>query len=174
MFLFSQRKPIPAFLGSVLPAIILLSFSLAARAQSLNGTNNTGTYGNETIEGTIHFPAGHKSGFQPIIKLHSDTSAGELTTLPNADGSFSFTRLRPDSYTLVVNGGDEFENARETVSIGNSGPVPGQGNPHQYAHPLVYQVDIYLQPKHANGLKAEGMPAALAKVPQPARDLFTK
>src|SRR6185503_6561951 len=176
MFLFSQRKPISAFFRAVLSAIISLSSSRAARAQSLNGVNNTGTYGNETVEGTIHFPGGQKSGFQPIIKLHSDTSSGELTALPNADGAFSFTRLRPDSYTLVVNGGDEFENARETVAIGNSGPVPGQGNPNQYAHPLVYQVDIYLQPKRAKGLNAnvEGTKAMLAKLPQPARDLFTK
>jgi Tfp pilus assembly protein PilF len=144
------------------------------RAQSLNGVNSSGTYGNETIEGTIHFPAPPKSGFQPIIKLHSDTSSGELTALPNSDGSFRFTHLRTDSYTVTVDGGDEYENARETVAISNPGPVPGQGNPIQYAHPLVYQVDIYLQLKNANLLKAEGLRAALAKVPQPARDLFNQ
>lgn len=174
MFSLAKRYRSSVFLTAV-PAIILLSFSIGS-AQSLNGVNTTGTYGNETIEGTIHVPAGYKTGFQPVVKLHSDTSSGELTAIPNADGAFSFTRLRPDSYTLIVSGGDEFENARETVAIGNSGPVPAQGNPNQYAHPLVYQVDIYLQPKHAKGLNAnaEGARAMLAKLSQPARDLFIK
>lgn len=91
MFLLSQRKHIS--LGAALPAIVWLSVSIAVSAQSLNGVNNIGTYGNETIEGTIHLPAGYKTGFQPIVKLHSDTSSGELTTLPNADGGFSFRGL---------------------------------------------------------------------------------
>jgi TolA-binding protein len=173
MVAISPRHFIANSFRATLPVIMLLSLS-GASAQSLRGVNTTGTYGNETIEGTIHFPAGQKTGFQPIVKLQSDTSSGELTALPNSDGGFRFTRLRPDSYTVIINGGDEFENARETVAIGNSGPVPAQGNPSDYAHPLVYQIDIFLQPKHANGLKAEGTRAALAKVPQPTRDLFTK
>ncbi len=168
-----RKRPTAVLVGSALPAIILLSLSIV-NAQSLKGVNNTGNEGNETIEGTIHFPAGHKPGFQPVIKLQSDTSSAELKALPNPDGGFSFTRLRPDSYTVIVDGGDEFENARETVTIGNSGPVPAQGNPSQYAHPLVYQVDIYLQPKHAKGPNAEGARAALAKMPQPVRDLYAE
>jgi Tfp pilus assembly protein PilF len=174
MFLFWRHKRIPALFGAALSAIISVSLSIAVHAQSLNGVNNTGTYGNETIEGTIHLPTGYKTGFQPIVKLHSDTSSGELTTLPNPDGGFSFRGLRPDSYTLTINGGDDFENARETVAIGNSGPVPGQGNPSQYATPLVYQVDIYLQPKHGKAVNANAdrTRAMLAKLPQPARDLF--
>ncbi len=104
------------------------------------------------------------------MKLESNSST-ELTALANPDGKFSFTRLRPDSYTIVVKGGDEFADARETVAIGNSGPVPAQGNPFDYAHPLVYEVQIYLQPKRLTE-RAAATNAALAKVPQPARDLF--
>jgi len=155
-------------------ATVLFSLTVS-HAQSLNGVNTTGNDGNEEIQGTIHFPAGHKAGMQPVIKLQGNTS-GELTALANFDGSFSFTRLRPDSYTIIVNGGDEYENARETVAIGNSGPVPAQGNPFDYAHPLVYQVQIYLRPKRSNvlvnGTAVNG--AALANVPQAARDLFDK
>ena len=175
MLLLTQRFLTTACFCAALSAIISLSFS-PARAQSLNGVNTSGTYGNETIEGTIHFPAGTKRGFQPIVKLHGDSSSAELTALPNPDGGFSFRGLRPDSYTLTINGGDEFENARETVAIGNSGPVPAQGNPFDYAHPLVYQVDIYLQPKHGKGMNANVDPtrAMLAKVPPPARDLFNQ
>ncbi|HEX3143850.1 MAG TPA: tetratricopeptide repeat protein [Pyrinomonadaceae bacterium] len=173
MFSLSPRRHFSIFAGTALAAIFLVSYSIGD-AQSLNGVNSSGTYGNEIIEGTIHFPAGKKSGFQPIIKLHSDTSSGDLTALPNSDGSFRFTHLRTDSYTVTVEGGDEYQNARESVIISNPGPVPGQGNPLQYAHPLVYQVDIYLQPKNSNSFTAGGMQAALARLPQPVRDIFNQ
>jgi len=89
------------------------------------------------------------------------------------DGNFRFTHLRPDSYTILVEGGDQYENASDTVSIGNSGPVPAQGNPGQYAVPYVYEVQIYLRPKRSNS--ASGQPAtntALANVPAATRDLY--
>lgn len=173
---FCSRGIGSAVLKRTLILTALLLPATISRAQSLNGVNTSGTYGNETIEGTIHFPAGSKTGFQPIVKLHSDSSSGELTALPNADGGFSFRGLRPDSYTLTIDGGDEFENARESVAIGNSGPVPAQGNPFDYARALVYQVDFYLQPKHGKGMNANVDPAQamLAKLPQPTRDLFNQ
>jgi len=150
-------------------AVILCSLTIA-HAQSLNGVNATGNDGNEEIHGTIHFPAGHKPGLQPVVKLESNGS-GEFTALANFDGSFSFTRLRPDSYTVIVKGGDEYEDARESVAIGNSGPVPAQGNPWDYAHPLIYQVQIYLRPKRPGAFAVSAVPA---NVPQTARDLFIK
>ena len=161
--------------GALTLSIILFSLTVC-HAQSMNGRNTTGTYGNEEINGTIHFPAGHKTGYQPIVKLHSDSSSSELTALASPDGTFSFTSLRPDSYTVIVNGGAEYENARETVAIGNSGPVPAQGNPSQYAHPMVYKVDIYLRPKRANvaDARAAATQAALARVSAPVREIFSK
>jgi Tfp pilus assembly protein PilF len=154
--------------------LVTFVFSFAiSHAQSLNGVNTTGNDGNEEIQGTIHFPAGHKSGMQPVVKLQG-ISSPQLTALANLDGSFNFTRLRSDSYTITVEGGDEYEDARETVAIGNSGPVPAQGNPWSYTHPLVFKVHIYLQPKGANAFagSAGATSVALARVPQPARDLF--
>jgi tetratricopeptide (TPR) repeat protein len=112
---------------------------------------------------------------RPVVKLQSNSSS-ELNTVADADGNFSFTHLRPDSYTIIVNGGEEFENASETVAVGSPGPVPAQGNPSQYAMPVVYQVQIYLQPKRANAVdsKDAATRAALANVPDAARDLFNK
>jgi len=97
-----------------------------------------------------------------------------MTGVTDRDGNFRFTTLRPDEYTVIVEGGDEYERASETITIGNSGPVPAQGVPGQYAIPLVYQVQIYLRPKRLN--TTTGQPATLntvfANVPLPARDLF--
>ena len=165
---------ISSLLGTITLAIMLSSFTLS-HAQSINGVNTSGTFGNEVIQGTIYLPAGHKSAMRPVVKLQSDSTT-ELTTVATSDGSFSFTRLRPGTYTIVVNGGEEYENASETVTIAFAGPVPAQGNPFDYATPTSYQVQIYLKPKraHAFDSKAEPMHEVLANVPKIARDLFNK
>ena len=147
--------------------IILCSIS---RAQGVAGVNRTGTSGNEVIQGRIHFPRGAKSDMRPVVKLQSDSSS-ELTTIADSDGSFSFTNLRPDSYRIIVDGGNEFENAFESVSVGSAGPVPAQGNPFDYAIPTVYQVQIYLQPKSSATRATSVVPPT---VPKAARDLFLK
>jgi Tfp pilus assembly protein PilF len=107
-----------------------------------------------------------------VIKLQS-LSSPEVTGVTDPDGNFRFTNLRPDAYTVIVDGGDEYEKASDTVAIGNTGPVPAQGNPNDYDVPFVYQIQIYLKPKRLN---ATGQPAmlstAIATVPVAARDLF--
>jgi Tfp pilus assembly protein PilF len=143
-------------------------------AQGMHGVNSTGTSGNEVIQGRIHFPAKQTSPMRPVVKLQSDSSS-ELSTVADPDGNFSFTHLRPGSYTIVVNGGEQYENAIETVAVGSAGPVPAQGNPSQYAMPVIYQVQIYLQPKGTYvDPNSAATRAALANVPKTARDLFNK
>jgi len=71
----------------------------------------------------------------------------------------------------VVNGGDEYEDAFETVQIGSAGPVPAQGNPFEYAMPQQYLVQIYLQPKNSGSQTVRPVPS---NVPKAARDLFLK
>ena len=135
-----------SFARGALTFVILLCLSALTYAQTIGGVNTAGTSGNEVIQGRIHFPSRHHSAMRPVIKLQSDSSS-ELSTVADPDGNFTFTHLRPDSYRVLVNGGDEFENAMETVSVGSAGPVPAQGNPSEYAIPVIYQVQIYLQPK---------------------------
>lgn len=163
-----------SFRPLLLLIVIILSSPVLAQAQRV-GVNATGTSGNEVIQGRIYFPAGNKSAMRPVVKLQSDGSS-ELTTVADADGSFSFTNLRPDSYRVVVNGGEEYENAFETVAIGSAGPVPAQGNPFDYAMPTVYQVQIYLQPKHtvAGNSQVGTTRDVPSNVPKAARDPFLK
>ncbi|HEX6044788.1 MAG TPA: tetratricopeptide repeat protein [Pyrinomonadaceae bacterium] len=110
---------------------------------------------------------------RPVVKLRGDSSS-ELTTVANSDGSFSFTHLRPDSYTVVVDGGDEYENAFETVTIGSAGTVPAQGNPFDYAIPLTYRVQLYLQPKKTSASNAGATRVVPSNLPKPARNSFDK
>ncbi len=158
------------FSASATLFIILLSLAVSY-AQRASETN-AGMIGNEQIEGRIFFPPGDNSSARPVVKLQS-LSSPEVTGVTDRDGMFRFTHLRPDEYTVIVDAGDQYERARETVAIGNSGAVPAQGSPGSYAIPLVYQVQIYLKPRRLN---SNGQPAtsntAFADVPASARGLF--
>lgn len=162
---------------SVLSAAVVSLFLVGyTNAQSLHGVNSTGTFGNEVIEGKIYFPKGHRSDVRPVVKLKGD-AAMELTTVASTDGSFRFTNLRPDSYTITVDGGSEYQNARESVSIGHGGAVPAQGNPGDYAIPVVYQVQIYLQPKRSRELDSyneRGIQYLKQSEPAKAAELFAE
>jgi len=155
--------------------MVTLATVFCLHAVTYAQVNTAGTAGNEVIQGRIHFPAKYPSVMRPVVKLQS-TSSSELSTVADADGNFGFTHLRPDSYTVVVDGGNEYENASETVAIGSPGPVPAQGDPSQYAMPVTYQVHIYLQPKRAYAMDytSAATRAALANVSKTARDFFNK
>jgi hypothetical protein len=137
--------------GSATLFILLLSLTVSY-AQKTSGINTTGTEGNEEIQGRVFFPPGDKSSARPVVKLQS-LSSPEMTGVTDRDGKFRFTSLRPDEYTVIVEGGDEYEKASEIVTIGNSGGVPAQGNPWELAIPLTYQVQIHLRPKRSKSLK---------------------
>jgi len=158
--------------GSTTLFLLLLPLSVSY-AQRTSGVNTSGTEGNEEIQGRIFFPPGNKSNVRPVIKLQS-LSSPELTGVADRDGNFRFTSLRPDQYTIVVDAGDEYERATDTVSIGNSGSVPAQGDPFRLAIPLAYQVQIYLKPKGLNStIEQPGTSnTVFANVPVPARELF--
>ena len=174
MFSYSifKRNRVSFLSGSTTLCILLLSATVSY-AQRTSGTTSSGTIGNEEIQGHVFFPPGDKSSARPVVKLQS-LSSPEVTGITDPDGNFRFTHLRPDEYTVIVDGGDEYEKATDTVAIGNPGPVPAQGDPGRYAVPFVYQVQIYLQPKRLNTTTRQ--PATsntiFAKVPVPARDLF--
>lgn len=160
--------------SSGLATLFILLLSLTpSYAQRTSGLSSSGTMGNEQIQGRVFFPPGDKSSARPVVKLQS-LSSPEVIGVTDRDGNFRFTHLRPDEYTVIVDAGDEYEKGIDTVSIGNSGAVPAQGDPGQYAIPLVYQVQIYLRPKRLT--TTTGQPATannvFANVPAPARDLF--
>jgi tetratricopeptide (TPR) repeat protein len=158
------------FFSSIATLCLLLLSLTSTYAQRSSGTNSSGTMGNEEIQGRVFFPPEYKSNSLPVVKLQS-LSSPELTTVTDRDGSFRFTSLRPDQYTVIVEAGPEFERASDNVSIGNSGSTPAQGNPFQLAIPLAYQIQIYLRPKNSTGQPGPAN-TVLADVPASARELF--
>jgi Tfp pilus assembly protein PilF len=146
--------------------LLLLSLFLTETYAQKTAEINSGMNGNEQISGRIFFPQGDKSGVRPMVKLQS-LSSSEVTGMADPVGNFRFTHLRPDTYTVIVDAGDAYEKAIETVTVGFSGGVPAQGDPGSYAVPLVYEAQFYLKYKH--GARP---PTISPDVSAAAQDLF--
>lgn len=160
-----------ATFGPLFCALLVLVWVPSIRAQG-GGTDQTGTGGQHSIQGRIYFPSGRRTDTRVMIKLESYASGG-LSVLSDGNGSFKFTGLVPGSYVVVVDGGDEYESAREPVNIESEGVSSRTG----MTAPLVprrYTVQISLQPKQINSAKPGVVNAALANVPEAARDLYQK
>lgn len=162
---------------AALCAVAVLSAALlcAPPAPAQGGVDETGTGGRHTIQGRIFFQSGQRIDTRLKVRLESPTF-GDLSVMADMNGSFAFRSLESGSYTVVVEGGDNFETARERVYIESDGGNTRRGLSGLPAFTRPYTVQIYLQPKRQNGL--EGRPgvlnAALASVPKPAAELYQK
>src|SRR5712692_6896014 len=161
----------PFFAASLCVGLVLLCSSLAD-AQSGGGVDQTGTGGQNTIQGRIYFPSGRRSDFRVMVKLQSHNS-GELSVLSDANGSFIFRGLAPGSYTVAIDGGDAYETVTEPVYVDTYGNnsrtstrMPGIAK--------LYTVQISLQPKQGSSVKPGVLNAALASIPVAARELYEK
>jgi len=132
-----------------------------------------GTGGQHSISGRLVFPSGQRSDARLKIRLESASNA-QLFVLADGNGSFSFKGLKAGSYTVVVEGGDFFEEARETLYIE---PTITDRRTNLSIGPLSkpYTLQIYLRAKDvAAPVKAGVLNAALASVPKAAVDLYER
>jgi Flp pilus assembly protein TadD len=152
--------------------LALIWFGVPSVPAQGGGIDSTGTGGVHTIRGRIYFPSGRRSDNRVMVKLESYNS-GELKVLSDSNGSFTFKGLNPGSYTVVVDGGDDYESVRESIYIDTDGnsSVAGIRLP---PVPRLYTVDISLRPKRSSSTKPGVLNAALASVPPAARDLYQK
>src|SRR6266581_6096729 len=111
----NNNSLIAYFFLSLLSIGLILIQSATACGQG-SGTASTGTGGNHVIAGKIFLPSGRRAEGVIQVKLES-FGAGEITTLADVNGAFMFASLAPGNYTVVVNAGDGYEIARESVTI---------------------------------------------------------
>ena len=83
------------------------------------------------------------------------------------NGVFSFRRLAPGAYSLVIDAEKEFETVNEQLNIGQ-GFRPGNQSE------AMIPVQIRLKPKAAASFKPEVMNAELANVPKTAMQLYNQ
>jgi Tfp pilus assembly protein PilF len=138
--------------------VFVLSIAAGANAQAPGSSRGLSSGdGTHTIQGRVFFPSGQAlTGMSVKVNLESTNGEGASTST-DQDGSFRFNRVRGGNYAVVVDGGKEFESAREPVSIdpgGTSGPIT--------------TVTIHLR------AKVSASNPAFAGVPQNALDFYQK
>jgi tetratricopeptide (TPR) repeat protein len=137
---------------------LVLSIALLANAQGVGSSRGLpSTGGSNTIQGRVYFPAGDPNTAKAVkLRLESTSVVGGQSTVTDQDGVFRFNGLPAGDFTVVVDGGKDYENTREPVSItlGSSGRI--------------LQVAIQLKPK------VDASNPAFAGVPKSALDLYQK
>jgi tetratricopeptide (TPR) repeat protein len=138
--------------------ILLLSVVLPANAQGVGSSRGLSSgEGSNTIQGRVFFPPGENSGGKTVkLHLESTEAIGGSSAVTDQDGVFRFTGISPGNYTVVVDGGKEYEASREPVVI----DLSSRGR--------ILQVTIQLRPK------ADASNPAFAGVPQSALDAYQK
>jgi tetratricopeptide (TPR) repeat protein len=141
-------------------------------SQGGGGIDMLGTGGRHSIQGRIYYPSGQRADARTKIKLES-VQYGERTVLADLNGTFSFKSLAPGSYTVVVEGGSEYETSRENVLI-DTEASSSRADLQLPSIPRSYQVQVFLQPKRGVSTKPGVVNAELAGVSEPARSFYEK
>jgi len=166
----ARRTPL---IRVLLPLAVVFVAGTLGSAQSGGGIDMTGTDGKDIIQGRIIFPSGQRVDSRLKVKLETMNS-GELSVFADLNGSFSFRSLGPGSYNVVIDGGKEYETARENVYIAEE--RRGVLRSASSNTPRIYNIILYLQPKpDASGNpKASVVDASLANAPGSAVDHYNR
>ena len=151
--------------------LMLFGYLGVCLAQGTGGVDFTGTGGSHTINGRIYFPSGRSADANLKVRLENPNSGSGRAVFADSNGSFSFRNLEPGSYTIVVDGGTDYETVRESVLIDD----PRQRTVGVAAIPRSIMVPIYLQLKRSGAPNREDsrvINAVLAVVPASARALY--
>ncbi|HKS09465.1 MAG TPA: tetratricopeptide repeat protein [Pyrinomonadaceae bacterium] len=155
----------------LLTTICVLLLPVVVSAQG-NGRASTGTGGIHTIQGYVFFPSGRRAEGTIIVRLQP-MNGGEIIVIPDSSGAFIFTALSPGNYAVVVNAGEEYEIAHDSVYI-DSDLNTSRGGMRLPSTSRRYTVMIHLTEKRGATVKPGVINAALAEVPEKPRKLFEK
>lgn len=146
-----------AFSSFAFAACMVLSYGLSVNAQNPGSSHDIPGEGSNTIQGRIYLPAGQSlpgSAFK--VRLESSNVFSTPSTVTDQDGAFRFNSLPPGDFTVVVDGGKEYETSREPVNLDRQGGG------------RVVTVAVQMR------LKVNASNAAFANVPPAAIDLYQK
>ena len=153
---------------SLLIAFACLCLIGAASAQRASSESSTaadlGTGGRFIIQGTIIFPSGQRVDRPLKVRLDTPTR-GELITMTDTNGRFSFYRLTPGNYTILIDADENYEAVNERANIIQAGRSMGSTEE-------IIPIQIRLKRKATDAIRPEVVHADLANVPKPAVELY--
>jgi tetratricopeptide (TPR) repeat protein len=155
--------------SALLGVCLILSAYSPVQAQG-GGVESSGTGGRHVIRGRVVSPSGQRADLRLKVRLES-SGYGELSVVTDANGNFSFQSLTPGNYTVIVEGGEYYETARETVVI-ETASVSTRRTVGVIPISRPFTVQIYLRAKAEGSAKSGVLSAALAAVPKPAATLY--
>jgi Tfp pilus assembly protein PilF len=147
----------------------LIVFTAVGAAIAQGGVGSTrglpdSAAGIHSIQGRVYLPNGRRAGEGISVRLEGNVM-GARRAATDADGSFMFNGLPAADYSVIVDGGSEYESVRQSVVIyGTTGNV-GVGRSGQ-----TMQVDIRLLPKGSVANEEK----LFAGVPKEAVDSYKK
>ena len=146
-------------------AILILFVPFTVHGQGGVGTTRglpESSSGIHTIQGKIYLPSGQRAGAGISVRLEGNV-IGSRRSATDLDGGFIFHSLPASDYSVVIDGGPDYETVRESVTIyGNTGNV-GLSPSGQ-----TIMVDIHLRPKGAAANNT------FSGVPKPAVDSYKR
>ena len=152
------------FLLTTCVCLCLITLVSAQRVARETDTGEMGTGGRFMLQGTVMFPSGQRVDRPLKIRLYTATR-GEISTMTDTNGSFTFHRLSPGNYTITIDADENYEAINEPMSIVQAGRSVGSTEE-------VIPVQIRLKAKTGGETKAAVVNADLAGVPKPALDLY--
>lgn len=159
-----------------LPICCAAAFLMITNPPGVHAQGDTmGTGGKHKIQGRIYFPSGRRSDAASMKVTLDSTSSERLFVMADLNGTFSFNSLAPGSYTLTVEAGDDYEVGREQVLIESMALRSRTTPASELARanvPRTFNVMISLQLKKSVAAKAAVISAALASVPNNAREAY--
>ena len=145
--------------------LFLIDTASAQRVATLESdTGDLGTGGRYIIQGTLVFPSGQRVDRPMKVRL-ATPMRGEISTMTDTNGRFLFRRLAPGSYTIIIDGGENYENVNEQQNIIQAGRSVGSTEE-------IIPIMIRLKAKSGDMIKPEVVHAELVGVPKPALDLY--
>lgn len=146
--------------------IVMCTVTVYAQSGGIDpDPGDPGTGGKNSIQGRIFLRGGHRLDRRAKVRIRS-LSSGDQFQMSDDSGAFIFRRLRGGSYTIVVEAGEEFEPATETVDIIE--PARRRDDPG-----TMVPVTIYLEPRRSVSRSAVGtIDASAGGVPDAAREMY--
>lgn len=155
-------------------AFAVLSLA-AARDTAAQGsaTNYLGNGGIHTVQGRMYISNGRRSEVTGLKIRLFNVSSNDLSVVSDSTGTFTFKNLIPGSYTVQIEGGDDFENVQEHVVIDDPGSSNLSSTIRLRGGAKIANVQVFLKPKPgANPGPSDVINAKLASLPKAARDLY--
>ena len=158
---------------------VLALFALGLSSPDITAQGSAtdiGNGGRHTIQGRIYISNGRRSQISGLKIRLTSALAADISIISDESGTFAFRGLGAGSYTVMIEGGTQFEDHTENVMIDDPGTSNIRTGVRMGSVPRIMNVQVYLRPKPTteNTKSPSVINAKWAAVPKGAIDAFER